>query len=141
MRLWAHKSETREGRKVLRVIIQRWMRDIANRTDNYGALEEMEKKRFRQIQERRRILGSNKRERVSSSNFNKTIMPMRAVFDYARRPQNNTVIEDRGVERRGIPEGSSRDRILKTVHGRGKAKRDSLSHRSLYSVDITGKSS
>ncbi|GAB5366994.1 hypothetical protein AAMO2058_001191700 [Amorphochlora amoebiformis] len=136
MSLWRHKQETPEGRKILRTVIQRWMRAISDRSDNYRSLEEQEQKRYREIQQRRRILGSNKRERKSRSNFNKTVVPMKAVFDYARRPQSQFLPEDIDNPRRRDREGGARDQILKKIQNRGRGKGGPS---TLYTVDITGK--
>eukprot|EP00468_Gymnochlora_sp_CCMP2014_P007638 CAMPEP_0167766974 /NCGR_PEP_ID=MMETSP0110_2-20121227/15726_1 /TAXON_ID=629695 /ORGANISM="Gymnochlora sp., Strain CCMP2014" /LENGTH=658 /DNA_ID=CAMNT_0007655229 /DNA_START=98 /DNA_END=2074 /DNA_ORIENTATION=- len=133
MRLWAHRDETPRGRKILIKLLQQWIRDVADRSDNYKGLAAIEERRHRQIRQRRRLLGSTKRETTTNSSFNKTVIPMKAVFDYAVRPNSElaTYVADEDDHK----EDSTRDRIMKQFHHRGRKKGKS----SLYTVDITNK--
>uniref|UniRef100_A0A7S4DKY5 HMG box domain-containing protein n=1 Tax=Lotharella globosa TaxID=91324 RepID=A0A7S4DKY5_9EUKA len=94
MSLWSHKKETPEGRRILGRVLQRWVREIADRQSNYAMLPEVEKRKAAQIAARRRQVRNAKRERKSSSHYNKTVIPMPVIMDYARRPQQTYVEEE-----------------------------------------------
>eukprot|EP00470_Lotharella_oceanica_P001590 CAMPEP_0170177196 /NCGR_PEP_ID=MMETSP0040_2-20121228/9895_1 /TAXON_ID=641309 /ORGANISM="Lotharella oceanica, Strain CCMP622" /LENGTH=426 /DNA_ID=CAMNT_0010419757 /DNA_START=40 /DNA_END=1320 /DNA_ORIENTATION=+ len=139
MRLWSHKKETPDGRRILQRLLQRWMREIADRQSNYAMLPEVEKRKAAQIAARRRQVRNAKRERQSSSHYNKTVRPMPVIMDYARRPQQNFIAEEDLDLPPDRQEGTARDRIMKTVANRG--RKAGGGNRSLYSIDVTGKGS
>jgi len=119
IKLWKHPKETKENRIILTKLIQRWMRMISQRSDNYVDLKEAEKRKARDIAKRRRELMMNKREVKSASHFVKSVRPMPTVFDFARRPRSQVEeYESRRPER--ADEISSQQSLMKIMRNKGR---------------------
>jgi len=94
MKLAQHPQETPLNKKRLRTLIHKWLYEIFGMNSNYQNLMEIEDEHQREIMNRKKRIGDKPIHRPPKDAIRAQI-PSRAAFDYARRPADRILLNDR----------------------------------------------
>ena len=139
MQLWQHADETGDNRKLLGLLIEKWMRPLLGVKTQYKHLADYEEEQSLAIQRR---AASTQQRRVPEINTGRARIPEPANFDYAIRPsslieRDMDDEEDERKERSKDDEGR-RVKMMKRLDKMSKGAA-AAAGRAKYKVDISGR--
>ena len=142
MNLYFHADETQSNKKLLRAILERWIRLVISGGDSeslpmtYKELEKSEQIKRAQIHERRNELIEQKNSNIMSAQL-KAKFPERAAFDYVYRPSSSVNVGralDERDERAELDD--RRSQMKKKLAARSKMANVKKNN---YKVDMAGR--
>jgi hypothetical protein len=144
MSLWAHKDETASNKKLLRKILERWMRNALSSSGDepvqmsYKDLADAENLKREEIRKRHAEL--KKQRGVLAPEIVKQKFPQRAFFDYSVRPESDIQVPDAAEMREDDRDNAESKRTMmhkklamKQRHANAKAGKPN------YKVDMSGR--
>ena len=141
MQLWQHPDETGDNRKLLGLLIEKWMRPLLGLKTQYKHLADFEEEAATAIQ--RRSAQLTQRRQLPDFNTGRARIPEPANFDYAIRPQSLVERdmddeEDERKERSKTDEEGRRVKMNKRLDKMNKGAA-AAAGRAKYKVDVSGR--
>ena len=139
MQLWQHDDETADNKKLLGLMIEKWMRPLLGLKTQYKHLADFEEEQSLAIQRRSAQLTQR---RLPDINTGRARIPEPANFDYAIRPQSlvERDMDDEEEERkeRSKDDEGRRVKMIKRLDKMNKGAA-AAAGRAKYKVDISGR--